>query len=114
LHAVIHDQIGCFAILQQQLDQLPQAPCGQSFPLQVIRDGIMTDPIQMLCQIAARVVDRCADQIFDGLAFGYHAFHDMLFSLPSESPNIVMKALAFDPAERYQSAAEMKAALEAL
>jgi hypothetical protein len=49
----------------------------------------MANPFQMLSQIAAGGVDRGADQLFDLLALGYHDFHDMLFSSPSESPIIM-------------------------
>ena len=74
VHAVVNDQVGFWAVVNQPLYQFPQIAGGQAFSLQVVADYIMVDPFQVLGQIGASVVDRCANQVFNVLSFGYHAY----------------------------------------
>ncbi len=74
MHAVVNDQAGFWAVVNQPLYQFPQMPGGQAFSLQVVADYIMADLFQMFGEVGTTIVDWCANQMLNILSFGYHAY----------------------------------------
>ena len=77
--ALIHTEIGLFALLASLLDQLPHVARHEPLLAEKIVDHLMTHLLQVLSQIRTRAVLRRTDQILDVLLFGNH-LRKMLFS----------------------------------
>jgi hypothetical protein len=72
LYAIVNDEDCLCDVVQQRLDQLPQPISRYPPALQKIADRIVAHPFQVFSQVAARIVDRCIQQIFDVLWFSDH------------------------------------------
>ncbi len=82
MHAIIHNEIGLFAILDSLFAQLPHVARHEPLLTEKIVDHIMTHLLQGLSQIRTRAVLRRTDQILHVLLFGNH-LRKMLFSAPT-------------------------------
>jgi len=74
LYAVVDDQERVLGSVDQPLDQLPHLPRRYPALFQEVAHHIVADMLQMLGQVEAGVVDRCADQVFYVTLFRDHVY----------------------------------------
>ena len=90
LNAVIHNEVGFAAVINQGFSQFPYGMRRVFFTPQIIINRIMTDIVQMISQISTSIVDRSTDHILHIALFS--DFHSVIISdnwvytTPSESP----------------------------
>ena len=73
LHAIINNQVGLLAVIEQWLYKLPQLSSRALGLCKIVTNCVMAHSFQVLRQVCTGVIGWRTDKIFDVLAFRYHA-----------------------------------------